>query len=215
MSSDPPTAVPSPGAENPDAARALAALLRARGAPLLEALDAHQRGAAEHAEGTASFALAAAAALGLEPARREVIAEAARLHEIGQIYVAAEVLAKRPGERDAAEASAFEAHFEAGYRLARGAGIPEPACGWLLRARERYDGSGPESLAGEAIALESRLIAAACECQSELAAESGGSEAPVPRAIAALEAGSGTALDPRIATALVAVLARIGADEAR
>ena len=35
-------------------------------------------------------------------------------------------------------------HYEAGYRLARGAGIPEHVCGWLLRARERYDGAGPE-----------------------------------------------------------------------
>lgn len=50
MSSDPPSAGPSPAAEAPDPELELASLVRARGEPLLEALQAHLPGSLEHAE---------------------------------------------------------------------------------------------------------------------------------------------------------------------
>src|SRR4051812_23245376 len=165
MSSDRPNAGPSSPAEP-----GLEALLRERGAPLLEALERHLPGAREHADGTASYAFVAAVAIGFERTQCEVAREAARLHEIGLVYVPAEVLLRPVSARDDSDEAAFESHFEAGYRLARGAGLPEAACGWLLRARERFDGGGPEGLSGGRIPIESRLIRAACVCQTTLSA---------------------------------------------
>jgi HD-GYP domain-containing protein (c-di-GMP phosphodiesterase class II) len=190
----------------------LTSLLRARGAPLIEALERHLPGAREHAEGTAAYAFAASVELGFERTQCEVAREAAKLHEIGQVYVPAGVLAKPASERDAAETGQVDAHYEAGYRLARGAGVPEYACGWLLRARERYDGAGPEGLAADRIPIESRLIRAACACETALSAPPD-TAGPLPHRHAILELGSraGNELDPRVAAALTAVIERAAA----
>ncbi len=189
----------------------LATVVRDRGAPLIEALEAHLSGAAEHAEGTAAYAFVAAVELGFDRGRCQLAGETARLHEIGLVYVPAEVAAKAPSERDATEAAAFEGHYEAGYRLARGAGIPDEVCGWLLRQRERNDGSGPEGLEGDAIPVEARLIRAACVCQSALATtDPADQRSALERAKAALAAAAGSELDPQVVAALTSVLGRAG-----
>jgi HD-GYP domain-containing protein (c-di-GMP phosphodiesterase class II) len=209
MSSDRPSDAPSPTAEPAASELGLAILLRSRGAPLVEALERHLPGAREHADAAASYAFAAAVELGFERAQCEVARETAMLHEIGLVYVPAELLGKPPAERDEVEVEAFEGHFEAGYRLARGAGIPEHACDWLLRARERYDGGGPDGLAAEAIPIESRIIRAACSCDTALArAEDTGETSPAGLAIERLARGAGSELDPRVAAALTAILER-------
>jgi HD-GYP domain-containing protein (c-di-GMP phosphodiesterase class II) len=209
MSSDHPSDVPSSPAEALDSQLGLAAVLRTRGAPLVEALERHQPGAGEHAEATASYAFATAVELGFERPQCEVARATAMLHEIGLVYVPANLLGKPASERDEAEAEAFDGHFEAGYRLARGTGIPEHACEWLLRARERYDGAGPEGLAAEAIPIESRIIRAACSCDTALArAEDAGDKQPARLAIERLARGAGNELDPRVVAALTAILER-------
>ena len=206
MSLGHPSDAPSP---NPEPAVGLAALLQSRGAPLVEALDEHLPGAREHAEGTAAYAFATSVELGFGRAQCEVAREVAKLHEVGQIYVPAAVLTRPATERDADEHRAFEAHYESGYRLARGAGIPEHACGWLLRARESYDGSGPERLRGDTIPIEARLIRAACTCQTVLAEPAEEDAVPAHRRAAdRLSALAGSELDPRVAGALVAVIER-------
>lgn len=210
MSSDPPSDGPS--SAEPRQEPALAATLQARGEPLLEALDRHQAGARQHAHATAAYAFAAATELGLEGDRAEAVREAAMLHEIGQVYVPSAVLAKPAAERDAGERAGFEAHHEAGYRLARGAGLPEQACGWLLRTRENFDGSGPEGLSGDQVPIESRVIRAACvfhTALSERLAEVGG---PAQwHAIERISTAAGSELDPRVVLALSAALERAAA----
>jgi HD-GYP domain-containing protein (c-di-GMP phosphodiesterase class II) len=213
MSSDRPSDAPSPRAEGAGpSARAeldLASLLRLRGGPLVEALEHHLPGAREHAEATASYAFAGAVGLGFDRAQCEVAREAAMLHEVGLIYVPAAIAAKPEEQRDDAETAAWAEHYEAGYRLARGAGIPEHACSWLLRVREHYDGSGPEQFAGDRIPLESRLIRAACRCQTALASSpASGEKAPLRVAIEALTGRAGAELDPRVVAALTAILER-------
>jgi HD-GYP domain-containing protein (c-di-GMP phosphodiesterase class II) len=208
MSSDPRSADPSPEAAA-GAERGLAPLLRSRGGPLVEALERHVPGARVHAQGTASYAFAAAVGVGFERAQCEVAREAAMLHEIGAIYVPAPIAAKPASERDDREAAIWDQHYEAGYRLARGAGVPEHVCGGILRARERFDGAGPERLEGERIPIESRLIRAACTCQTapSATAAAGGPE-PLAVTIEALAAQAGSELDPRVVAALTSILER-------
>jgi HD-GYP domain-containing protein (c-di-GMP phosphodiesterase class II) len=208
MSSDPRSDAPSPAAEAPESELGLGELLRIRGAPLLEALEGHRPGSLEHAESTAAYAFATAVDLGYVRAQSEVAREAAKLHEVGQVYVPADVLAKAPIERNRAEAEAFAAHYEAGYRLARGAGVPEYVCAWLLRTRETFDGQGPEGLTADAIPIESRIIRAACACATALAAPAVAGQAPHRRALQMLEAEAGRELDPRVAVTLRTVLER-------
>jgi HD-GYP domain-containing protein (c-di-GMP phosphodiesterase class II) len=188
-----------------------AGLVRDRGEPLLDALERHRPGAREHADGVAAYAFACAVEIGLDRAGAEEVREVARLHEVGQVYVAADVLAGLGAVPSPERAAAHDAHYEAGYRLALGAGVPEPQCAWLLRARERFDGGGPEGLAGDAIALGSRIIRAACLCQTTLAtatAAAPGGAAAGERAVEALRGRAGSELDQGVVDALVTVIER-------
>jgi HD-GYP domain-containing protein (c-di-GMP phosphodiesterase class II) len=205
MSSEAPADIPSPG---PDL---VAALTRERGAPLLEALERHLPGAGEHAEATGSYAFVVAAELGQSRGRCELQRETARLHEIGLVYVPKATLDRPAAELGAQDAAVIETHFEAGFRLARGAGVPEQVCGWLLRTRERYDGFGPGRLAAAAIPIESRICRAACACASLLAetAETAQIGARASRASEALAAAAGRELDPGVVEALASALDRI------
>ena len=56
---------------------------------------------------------------------------------------------------------------ERGWRAARAS--PSDVCGWLLQIRERYDGHGPEGLAGESIPIAARVARVACACDTLLA----------------------------------------------
>jgi HD-GYP domain-containing protein (c-di-GMP phosphodiesterase class II) len=132
------------------------------------------------------------------------------LHDIGLIYVPAEIAVKPAHERSAEEAATWATHYDAAYQLARGAMIPEYVCSWLLRARERYDGTGPERLSGERIPLESRLMRAACVCQTALAGASG-DEPPLRTATKALAGRAGGELDPKVVASLIAILDRAAA----
>jgi HD-GYP domain-containing protein (c-di-GMP phosphodiesterase class II) len=209
MSSDRPSDGPSPAAEAAGAAEAvgLAALVRGRGAPLLDGLSEHLPGAREHADASASYAFIAAAELGFDRERAELVREVARLHEVGRIYAPAELVAKPPEELDDGERAALASHPLAGAELARGAGLPPAACEWIRCSGERFGGGGPAGLAGDAIPLESRLIRAACACDRLLAAPGAGADRGAG-ALAALAAAGGTELDPLLAGALAAALGR-------
>ena len=201
MSSDPPSDAPSPRPE--------AALVERLGLPLLAALDAHLPGARQHAEATSAYTFAAAVELGLGRERSELVREVAKLHDVGMVYVPADVLRKPAASLDEAERALLAAHIEAGSRLARGAGIPDEECEWILHTRERWDGGGPSGLAGEAIPVEARIIRVACAADLLLAG------AGLEQTVSALDAAGGSEFDPRIADTLIAVLARTRKDPAR
>lgn len=157
MSSDPPNDAPSTppeaGAGTPRAAPPsgdeeleLAAATRARGAELLEVLEHHARDEREHAEATSTYAFVCAVATGYGRGRAELIREAAKLHAVGKLYVPAQILSAAREELSPADRERLDSHHEAGAALARGAGVDETICAWILGVRERFDGSGPGAL---------------------------------------------------------------------
>jgi HD-GYP domain-containing protein (c-di-GMP phosphodiesterase class II) len=179
---DPAGVRPTPvGRDDPERARL-------RGEVLLAALDRRVSGARSHGDAVASYAFATAVELDLERTACLLVREAARLHEVGKLYV-----------RD-------ESHPAAGYELARGAGVPEPACEWILRGGERFDrDDGP---AADEPPLPSRIIAAACEYAALL--DERGTESPEARrwAMIGVIARAGGALDPVVVDALARVVER-------
>ena len=209
MSSDPPNASRSPGPDPASADPAPAALARERGAALLEGLEAHLPGSLQHAEATGAYAFAAAVALGLGRAGAELCRETARLHDVGLLYVPAPVMGTPFDSWDAEQRAAFDAHYEAGAKLALGAGVPDDVCGWLLQIRERFDGQGPDGLAGEAIPVAARVTRAACACDTLLASAATGAtlDERRPVAIERLRAAAGRELDPSVVDALIPALA--------
>jgi HD-GYP domain-containing protein (c-di-GMP phosphodiesterase class II) len=180
----------------------VAKLVRARGATLIDALERHLPGSREHADGTASYAFATAAELGVDRRRAELVREAARLHEVGMVYLSPELLV-RPrtelGPQDAALADSYPAY---GAQLARGAAVPEQACEWIGGAGARF------AVAGDEIPLEARVIRVACVCDALLAGPMTAGQPRARVAIARLRAAAGGDLDPRVAEAAVAILDR-------
>ena len=190
----------------------LAALVGTRGATLLDGLERHLPGSRDHADGTASYAFAAAVELGLERGHAEAVRETARLHEVGKVYVPAAVLAKLPEELTPEESAQVESHFAKGAELARGAGVPDPAAAWIEAAGERYDGAGLGGLARGQVPLESRIVRAACAFDRALAA--GAATSPAERhraAIQELRSAAGSELDPLVVEVLASIVERAAA----
>ena len=209
MTSDPPSGSPSPPPDQPPADPGLAELVRLRGAPLLEALEAHLPGSFDHADATGAQAFVAAVALGLDRAAAELCRETAKLHDIGLVYVPAATARTHFQAWSEEQRAQFDAHYEAGAKLALGAGIPDEVCGWLLQIRERFDGLGPDGVAGETIPVAARIARAACAYDTLLASQQGGQTLNERRRDAAtrLQAAAGHELDPAIVDALLTTLA--------
>lgn len=190
----------------------IAPLTRERGEPLLAGLEEKFPGSRAHADATASWALAIAVELGLDRDRCLAIREAARLHDVGRVYLESDLTTRLVEELDPEAARRAEAHAEVGARLTNGAGVPVQAGLWLRHSRERFDGAGvPEGLAGDAIPLPSRVIRTACSFDvalSQMPQGPGARTDPQDAALATLRAAAGTELDPDAVAALSRALGR-------
>lgn len=127
-------------------------------ATALEAKDPYARG---HSERVGRWARRLASALGLPPEDIDTVAQAARLHDLGQIGVPDVVLYKR-GALDHAERALVRNHPVVGAQIV--APFEFFAAGALMirHHHERWDGSGyPDGLAGAAIPLGARIVAVA------------------------------------------------------
>lgn len=201
MSSDPPSADPSVAAE-----------LRREGI-LLDALDERLPGAREHALATASYAIATAVELGLERGECLMVREAARLHEVGKLYVRRALISRPDSELSARAHRELDSHTEAGYRLSLGAGVPQRACEWILHAGDRFDEApGAGGATRDEILLGSRIVAAACEYDRQLSQQRRPGGESAWALIAVIEA-AGSAFDPQVVDALARVVERAAGTE--
>ena len=195
MSSDPRIAGPSQQAEDPEADRPLGEVVRELGEPLIEGLEAHAPGSRVRADAVGAYALATAAGLGFKREEAELCREAARLADVGRIYAPTATLGSAVSAEN--EGAAELERAEEAAALARGAGVPEVVCEWLLRVSEHYDGSGPARLSGAAIPVFSRIIRTAKRCDELVTGGSG------PESLRAL---AGSELDPAMVHALASML---------
>ena len=85
----------------------------------------------------------------------------AMIHDIGKIYIPAEIL-NRPGKLTAAEFEMIKSHPEVGYDIIKNIAFPWPVAEMILQHHERLDGSGyPKGLKGNAIILEAQILTVA------------------------------------------------------
>jgi HD-GYP domain-containing protein (c-di-GMP phosphodiesterase class II) len=164
-----------------------------------------------HSRQVAELAAAIAVQLGLPDGMIERCRLAGWLHDVGKLTIADAIVA-RAGALTPAEQVTMTAHAAVGAELvASMPGVAEAHLG-VRHHHERWDGGGyPDGLAGEAIPVEARVVAAADTFSTATGRR--GLERSV--AIAALRAAAGTALDPRAVAALLQVLddeARAAAD---
>ncbi len=136
--------------------------------------------------------------------KTEQIALAAKLLDIGSIAVSSELLTKRrnllEGERSiVAEHAKFGADLLANGRLEL-----LQACVPIVRCHhERWDGGGPEGLAGEDIPFEARVVAL-CDAFDSLTHERPWRSSQAPHvALHTIETDAGTQFDPQLARRFV------------
>jgi HD-GYP domain-containing protein (c-di-GMP phosphodiesterase class II) len=101
----------------------------------------------------------------------------------------------------------MQTHPVIGEEIVRGVAPVREAAGAVRHHHERYDGTGyPDRLAGTAIPIEARIVAAA-DAYAAMTADRPYSAARTPHeATLELRRCSGSQLDPRVVSALLAVL---------
>ncbi len=156
-----------------------------------------------HSNRVAFYAGSIATRMGFEDERIDDIRAAALLHDIGKLDTSREILYKATS-LSPTEMAEMRKHVR------KGVAILEPVGGSLGRVipiilahHERHDGAGYESLKGEEIPVEARVLAVA-DAYDTLT-----SDRPYRRAVSPFEAkqliiaGSGTSFDPKVVEAFV------------
>lgn len=121
---------------------------------------------AGHQERVSRLAAAIATAMGMSPERVEGVRLGGLIHDIGKIYIPAEIL-NRPGALTETEFAIVRSHSEVGYEIMKDVDFPWPVAEMILQHHERMDGSGyPRGLKGDEIMLEARILAVADAVES-------------------------------------------------
>ena len=137
--------------------KALAGTIQAIGLTI-EMRDPYTAG---HQRRVSKLSCAIAEEMGLDPARIEGIRMAGDIHDIGKIYVPAEILSK-PGKLSDIEMSIIRTHSQVGYDILKNIEFPWPISQIIYQHHERLDGTGyPNKLKGDQILLEARIISVA------------------------------------------------------
>jgi PAS domain S-box-containing protein/putative nucleotidyltransferase with HDIG domain len=116
---------------------------------------------AGHQRRVSDLARALASEMGLPSDQVDGVRLAGVIHDIGKISVPAEILSK-PGILNDLEFALIKTHPQVGYEILKDIEFPWDIATIVLQHHERMDGSGyPQGLSGEAILLESRILAVA------------------------------------------------------
>lgn len=116
---------------------------------------------AGHQHRVAQLACALAREMSLSDEEIEGIRVAAIVHDIGKIYVAAEILNKPVKLKDI-EMELIKAHCQAGYDILKTVDFPWPIAKMVLQHHEKLDGSGyPQGLRDDEIILGAKILAVA------------------------------------------------------
>ncbi|WP_242470737.1 HD domain-containing phosphohydrolase [Thiocystis violacea] len=127
-------------------------------ADTIEERDAYTAG---HQRRVASLCTRIAEELGLPADRVRGLHLAATIHDLGKISIPAEILAK-PRRLSTMEFGLIKEHPAIGFEILKKVVFPWPIATIIRQHHERIDGSGyPLGLTGEAILLESKILAVA------------------------------------------------------
>jgi PAS domain S-box-containing protein len=180
--------------EHKQATRAMHQTIQAL-ASTLELRDPYTAG---HQQRVARLACAIGRDLGLPESQIEGLELASAVHDIGKVLVPAEILSK-PGALTDLEFRMVQQHAEAGFKILQNVEFPWPVAQTVLQHHERLDGSGyPRGLAGDAILLEARILAAADVVDSMMMRRPYREKLGRDAALQELEAGKGRLYDPAV-----------------
>jgi HD-GYP domain-containing protein (c-di-GMP phosphodiesterase class II) len=180
-----------------------------RGTALLlgDVVEADDAYTGHHSREVVSLVLMVCDRLGLRPFERQQAEFTALLHDVGKIRIPNEILNK-PGPLTRGERGLIELHTVDGQQMLEKVGGVLGDVGRLVRScHEHWDGNGyPDGIAGEQIPLVSRIVGA-CDAFNAMTTDrpyrAGMSTTD---ALAELIRCSGSQFDPRVVTAIVALV---------
>ncbi len=128
---------------------------------LASAIEMRDPYTAGHQERVTRLACAIAREMGLPEDRIEGIQIAGVIHDIGKLYVPAEILSK-PTKLSDLEYSMIKVHSEVGYTILSKIDFPWPIAKIVYQHHETINGSGyPQGLTGKDILLEAKILCVA------------------------------------------------------
>ena len=174
---------------------------------VISAMETKSHFMAGHSERVAVLAKSVAMQMGLDSATAEAVRIAGLLHDVGTAGVSEIVLAKA-GELTAEEMSHVREHVRIGMQILSPLRYLGRVLDYVCDHHEHFNGKGyPRGVAGEAISLGGRIIAAV-DAYDALTSPRPYREAVSPlAAVAIIETHAGTLLDPSVVIALGAVIA--------
>ncbi len=165
---------------------------------LTAAIDAKDHYTFQHSKNVAYYAEALADALHTSNEYKEIIKEAALLHDIGKIGIPENILNKE-GRLTNDEYDAMKRHVEASVEIIRHLPSMDYVVPAVIGHHERYDGKGyPRRIAGKDIPLSARILCIADSFDAIVSKRSYKPGMPVEFAIGELERGAGTQFDPEL-----------------
>jgi PAS domain S-box-containing protein/putative nucleotidyltransferase with HDIG domain len=172
-------------------------------ARMVEIRDPYTAG---HQRRVSEIAAAIAQEMGLPQDKVEATRVAGMVHDIGKIYVPAEILSK-PAHLNEMEYRMIKQHPRLSYEILGSIEFPWPVADIVFQHHERMDGSGyPAGISGEDISIEARIIAVAD------VVEAMGSHRPyrpslgIKQALEEISKNKGVLYDPKVVDASLRLL---------
>jgi putative nucleotidyltransferase with HDIG domain len=151
---------------------------------------------AGHQDKVARLAAAIAKKMDLSEEMIRGIQMAGVIHDIGKMYIPAEILSK-PGKLSSIEMQLIRTHPQSGYDIMKDVEFPWPVARIILEHHERMDGSGyPRGLKGEEILIETRILAVADVVEAMASHRPYRAGLGIDTALEEIEKNKGTLYDP-------------------
>ena len=171
-------------------------------AMIVEARDPYTAG---HQRAVDRLAVAIAEEMGLPADKINGIHTAAVIHDIGKIYIPAEMLSK-PGNLSEIEFDIMKTHPQVSFDILKRIDFPWPVASMVYQHHERYNGSGyPRGLKGEKILIEARILAVADVVESMASHRPYRPTIGMDKAIEEITKNRGTLYDPKVVDACLRI----------
>lgn len=176
-------------------------------AKIVELRDPYTAG---HQLRVASLAKAIAANMGLQEQQIYYLIMAAKIHDIGKMYIPSDILSK-PGQLTKIEFQLIQTHPKGGHDIIANINFPFPVALMILQHHERLDGSGyPYGLTNPEILLESRILAVADVVEAMSSHRPYRPALGIDKALEEISKYSGTLYDPDVVDACIRLFDQSG-----
>lgn len=185
-----------------ESSRACAQSVLMQQSVLLQLLTEREPTLHDHVCDVGTLAVAVGRCFDLDSEQLDELRRAAQLHDLGKLAIPDHILNK-PGPLSESEWRLMRQHTIVGERILNAAPALRPVARLVRSSHERWDGAGyPDRLAGEAISLGARIIAACDAYDAMISKRSYDAARPTDEAIAELRRNSETQFDPDVVEAL-------------